>query len=62
MTSAVWQQRPESVGYVHARSSDPFQDPNVTQTTRKTPASAGSPWGMRLARRLLKKPELARVL
>ena len=29
MTCGVWQHRPESVGYVHARSSNPFRDPIV---------------------------------
>ncbi len=31
MTIASWQQRPESRGYVHARSADPF-DPPIIQT------------------------------
>ncbi len=29
MTLAAWQQRPESTGYVRARSSDPFQAPEI---------------------------------
>ena len=29
MTIAVWQQRPESTGYVHARSADPFEKPAI---------------------------------
>ena len=29
MTFAAWQQRPESTGYVRARSSDPFQAPEI---------------------------------
>ena len=30
MTCGVWQQRPESTGFVHARSSDPFENPRVS--------------------------------
>ncbi len=29
MTMATWQQRPESAGYVKARSSDPFEKPEI---------------------------------
>ena len=29
MTCGVWQHRPESIGYVRARSADPFQDPII---------------------------------
>ena len=54
MTVASWQQRPESRGYVHARSADPF-DPPIIQTNylaeeldRRTVVA-----GMKLARRLL---------
>src|ERR1700744_1318784 len=29
MTCGVWQHRPESIGYVRARSTDPFEDPII---------------------------------
>ena len=54
MTVASWQQRPESRGYVRARSADPFEPP-IIQTNylaeeldRRTVVA-----GMKLARRLL---------
>src|SRR3978361_1368347 len=60
MTVASWQQRPESRGYVRARSSDPFEAP-VIQTNylveeldRRTVVA-----GMKLARRLLSSRPLA---
>ena len=60
MTVASWQQRPESRGYVHARSADPFQPP-IIQTNylaeeldRRTVVA-----GMKLARRLLGSAPLA---
>jgi len=60
MTVASWQQRPESRGYVRARSADPFEPP-IIQTNylaeeldRRTVVA-----GMKLARRLLKSDPLA---
>jgi choline dehydrogenase len=60
MTVASWQQRPESRGYVRARSADPFEAP-VIQTNylveeldRRTVVA-----GMKLARRLLSSAPLA---
>ncbi|WP_024512567.1 GMC family oxidoreductase N-terminal domain-containing protein [Bradyrhizobium sp. ARR65] len=60
MTVASWQQRPESRGYVRARSADPF-DPPIIQTNylaaeldRRVIVA-----GMKLARRLLKSEPLA---
>ena len=60
MTVASWQQRPESRGYVHARSADPF-DPPIIQTNylaeeldRRAVVA-----GMKLARRLLASAPLA---
>src|SRR6201991_1838318 len=60
MTVASWQQRPESRGYVHARSADPF-DPPIIQTNylaeelhRRTVVA-----GMKLARRLLSSAPLS---
>jgi choline dehydrogenase len=59
MTVASWQQRPESRGYVRARSSDPF-DPPIIQTNylsaeldRRVIVA-----GMKLARRLLRSEPL----
>ena len=54
MTVASWQQRPESRGYVRARSSDPFEPPIiqtnylVEEIDRRVVVA-----GMKLARRLL---------
>ncbi len=61
MTCGVWQHRPESTGYVRARSSDPFEDP-VIQPNYLTDANDRRVLlaGMKLARRLLHTPELAR--
>ena len=60
MTVGVWQHRPESAGYVRAQSTDPFQDPvvqpNYLQDPRDQRVLLG---GMRMARRLLRTPELA---
>ncbi|MCK1709913.1 MULTISPECIES: GMC family oxidoreductase N-terminal domain-containing protein [unclassified Bradyrhizobium] len=60
MTVASWQQRPESRGYVHIRSSDPFAPP-IIQTNyldaehdRRVIVA-----GMKLARRLLKSAPLS---
>jgi choline dehydrogenase len=61
MTAGVWQHRPESVGYVRARSSDPFQDPiiqpNYLSDAIDRRVLLG---GMKLARDLLRSPALAR--
>jgi len=61
MTCGVWQHRPHSTGYVRARSSSPFEDPvvqpNYLQDERDQQVLLG---GMKLARRLLRTPELAR--
>ena len=54
MTIASWQQRPESLGYVRARSADPFEPPViqpnylVAEIDRQVVVA-----GMKLARRLL---------
>jgi choline dehydrogenase len=52
MTAGVWQHRPESVGYVRARSADPFQDPIIQPNYLADPIDRivllG---GMKLARR-----------
>ena len=60
MTSAPWQQRPESRGYVRLKSADPFEQPEIQpnylteETDRRVLVAA-----MRLARRLLKSDALA---
>lgn len=60
MTCGVWQHRPESTGYVRAQSASPFDDPivqpNYLQDSRDQEVLLA---GMRLARRLLRAPELA---
>ncbi len=54
MTVASWQQRPDSKGYVHIRSSDPFEPPIIQpnylaeESDRRVLLA-----GMKLARRLL---------
>jgi choline dehydrogenase len=61
MTCGVWQHRPHSTGYVRARSNSPFENPlvqpNYLQDERDQQVLLG---GMKLARRLLRTPELAR--
>lgn len=60
MTCGLWQHRPESMGFAHARSSDPFDDPIVQpnyldhENDRRTILD-----GARLARRLLRTGPLA---
>src|SRR3984885_13134593 len=60
MTVASWQQRPESRGYVRARSADPFAPPIiqtnylVEELDRRTVVA-----GMKLARRLLASAPLS---
>lgn len=59
MTCGVWQHRPESIGYVRARSADPFQDPIIQPNYLADPMDRRVLIaGMRLARRLLHTPEL----
>ena len=60
MTCAAWQQRPESRGWVRARSADPF-DPPVIQTNYLTDPLDRRVVvaGMKLARRLLAAAPLA---
>lgn len=55
MTAGVWQQRPESVGYLRARSADPFEHPEIqpnylSQETDRRVLIAGA----RLMRALLR--------
>ena len=60
MTCGVWQHRPESIGYVRARSADVFTDP-IIQPNYLSDAMDRRVLlaGMRLARRLLQSPALA---
>jgi choline dehydrogenase len=54
MTVACWQQRPESRGYVHCRSNDPFEAPLIqTNYLAEEVDQRVVVAGMRLARRLL---------
>jgi choline dehydrogenase len=61
MTCGVWQHRPHSAGTVEARSADPFADPviqpNYLEDERDREVLLA---GMRMSRRLLQTPELAR--
>ena len=60
MTCGVWQHRPESIGYVRARSTDPFEDPLIQPNYLRDPMDRRVlVTGMRLARKLLHTPELA---
>jgi choline dehydrogenase len=60
MTVGVWQHRPESTGYVHARSLDPFQDPAIQPNYLAHPTDRQVLLGgLKLARNLLRTPELA---
>ncbi len=60
MTCGVWQHRPESIGYVRARSADPFEDPIIQPNYLTDPMDRRVLVnGMKLARRLLHTPELA---
>ena len=60
MTIAAWQQRPESSGYVRAKSADPFEKPIIQprylehETDQRVLLSA-----MKIARRLLRTKPLA---
>ena len=63
MTIASWQQRPDSIGYVRARSADPFAAPIIqpnylaAESDRQVLLA-----GMKLARRLLDSPAAQQVL
>ncbi|MGA9869260.1 MAG: GMC oxidoreductase, partial [Acetobacteraceae bacterium] len=60
MTCGVWQHRPESTGYVRARSADPFEDPAIQPNYLADPMDRRVLLaGMKLARRLLRTPPLA---
>ncbi len=62
-TVASWQQRPESLGWVKARSSDPFEKPRIqpnylsAEEDRRILLA-----GMKLCRKLINTPELSQYL
>jgi len=61
MTAGVWPHRPESVGHVRARSADPFEDPVIQPNYLADPMDQRVLLGgIKLARRLLQAPALAR--
>jgi len=61
MTIASWQQRPDSIGYVRARSADPFEAPVIQPNYLKAESDRQVLLaGMKLARRLLASPALSR--
>jgi choline dehydrogenase len=63
VTAGAWQHRPESTGWVRARSADVFEDPeinpNYLSASMDRQVHLG---GMRLLRRLLNTPELGQYL
>jgi choline dehydrogenase len=60
MTCGVWQHRPESIGYVRARGTDPFVDPIIQPNYLKDPMDRRVlVKGMHWARRLLHTHALA---
>jgi choline dehydrogenase-like flavoprotein len=60
MTCGVWQHRPESTGFVRARSADPFADPMIQPNYLADPMDRRVLLsGMRLAQALLHTPQLA---
>ena len=61
MTCGVWQHRPDSVGYVRARSTDPFEDPIIQPNYLKDPGDQRVlVKGMHWARKLLHTHVLSR--
>ena len=62
MTCGVWRHRPESVGYVRARSADPFEDPVIQPNYLSDPMDRRVlVAGMKLARRLLHAPSWSTI-
>jgi choline dehydrogenase len=63
VTSGAWQHRPESHGWVRARSADVFDDPEINPNYLSDPMDIRVHLGgMRLIRRMLNTPELAPFL
>jgi choline dehydrogenase len=63
MSCGVWQHRPESTGYVRAKSTDIFVDPAIQPNylSHETDQRALT-GGIKLARSLLRTPELSRFV
>jgi choline dehydrogenase len=60
MSCGLWQHRPESTGYVRARSTDPFVDPEIQPNYLSHPTDKRAiVGGIRMARRLLQTEALA---
>ena len=60
MTAGAWQHRPESRGWVRARSKDVFEDPEIQPNYLSDPMDQRVHLGgMKLIRRLLQTPQLA---
>jgi choline dehydrogenase len=60
MTAGAWQHRPESMGWVRARSADVFEDPEIQPNYLSDPIDRRVHLaGIRWIRRLLSTPELA---
>ncbi|MFC7541434.1 GMC oxidoreductase [Siccirubricoccus deserti] len=62
VTAGAWQHRPESTGWVRARSADVFEDPEINPNYLSAPMDRQVHLGgMRLLRRMLNTPELAPI-
>jgi choline dehydrogenase len=63
VTAGAWQHRPESKGWVRARSSDVFDDPEIQPNYLSDPMDVRVHLGgMRLLRRMLGTPEMMRLM
>lgn len=63
LTLGVWQQRPESLGYAHVRSSDPFAPPEIQPNYLTSEIDQRALLGgMRVARRLFRSAALMKYV
>ena len=63
VTAGAWQHRPESTGWVRARSTDVFEDPEINPNYLSDPIDIRVHLGgMRLLRRMLGTPELGQYV
>ncbi|WP_439595145.1 GMC family oxidoreductase [Falsiroseomonas sp.] len=63
VTAGSWQHRPESTGWVRARSTNVFEDPEINPNYLSDPMDIRVHLaGMRLVRRMLNTPQLSRFL
>ncbi|WP_431268813.1 GMC family oxidoreductase [Dankookia sp. P2] len=63
VTAGAWQHRPESTGWVRARSTNVFEDPEINPNYLSDPMDIRVHLGgMRLLRRMLGTPELGRYV